>query len=46
MDVDFAFQYNHGVKTNGKYIQNNATLFGGDYKTTAFLPSLGLRFKF
>lgn len=46
MDIDFAFQYNHGVKTNGKYIQNNAILFGGDYKTTAFLPSLGLRFKF
>jgi long-chain fatty acid transport protein len=46
MDVDFAFQYNHGVKTNGKFIQNNAILFGGDYKTTAFLPSLGVRFKF
>ncbi len=46
MDIDFAFQYNHGVKTNGKYVQNNVILFGGDYKTTAFLPSLGLRFKF
>jgi long-chain fatty acid transport protein len=46
MDIDFAFQYNHGVKTNGKYIQNNTILFEGDYKTTAFLPSLGLRFKF
>lgn len=46
MDIDFAFQYNHGVKTNGKYVQNNVILFGGDYKTTAYLPSLGLRFKF
>lgn len=46
MDIDFAFQYNHGIKTEGKYIQNGVTLFGGEYKTTAFVPSLGLRFKF
>ena len=46
MAVDFGLQYINGAKTNGKFIQNGATLFGGDFKSIAYLPSLGVRFNF
>lgn len=46
MAVDLGFQYNTGMKTTGLIVQNGVTTFGGDYKTLAFLPSLGLRFNF
>lgn len=46
MAVDFGLQYINGAKTNGKFIQNGTTLFGGDFKSIAYLPSLGVRFNF
>ncbi|AGY54638.1 Putative outer membrane protein [Bacteroidales bacterium CF] len=43
--IDFGFQYLNGIKISGKH----PTTFGsfeGDYKTTAFLPSLGVHINF
>ena len=45
--IDLGFQYLNGEKTRGALPQASPmTAFQGDYKTTALLPSLGLRFNF
>ncbi len=46
MAVDLGFQVNSGQKTRGRIIQSGVSVFEGDFKTLAFLPSFGLRFNF
>ncbi len=45
--IDLGFQYLDGQKTRGSTPQAAPmTAFVGDYKSSAFLPSLGLHFNF
>jgi len=46
--VDFAFVYSHGGKIEGKYTGEpyDKAPFTGEYKVHAFLPSLGLSYRF
>jgi long-chain fatty acid transport protein len=45
--LDLGFQYLNGQKTRGSMPQASPMpAFEGEYKTTALLPSLGLRFNF
>lgn len=50
MSIDLAFAYINGAKTYGSYPFPTATnpdnVFAGDYKASAFMPSIGLSFKF
>ena len=49
LSVDFAFTYSNGPKTTGKFTAapfTAAAPFTGDYKVHAFLPALGLSYKF
>ncbi|MEG0891137.1 MAG: outer membrane protein transport protein [Bacteroidales bacterium] len=46
MSIDIAFGYMNGEKTHGTYPINETSLFEGDYKSYAFMPSLGVSFKF
>ncbi|MEA5007048.1 MAG: outer membrane protein transport protein [Rikenellaceae bacterium] len=43
--VDFGFQYLNGIKISGKHPTTFGS-FDGDYKTTAFLPTLGVHINF
>lgn len=48
--IDFAFTYINGAKVNGSYTypiseQQTAT-FAGEYKTHAFMPSIGVSYSF
>jgi len=45
--IDFGFQYLNGIKILGRTPQNPPLQeFTGEYKSIAYLPSLGLRFNF
>ena len=47
--LDFALTYSHGAKTTGYFSESPVSSvggFGGDYKVHAFLPSLGLSYRF
>lgn len=47
LSIDVALQYLNGIKIHGSMPQNAPLqAFEGDYKSTAFLPSLGVRFNF
>ncbi len=50
MSIDLAFAYINGAKTYGSYPNPSETapgaVFSGNYKAHAFMPSLGLSFKF
>ena len=45
MAIDLTLAYLAGQKTYGSY-NDGATTFAGDYQKSAFMPALGLRFKF
>lgn len=45
MAIDLTLAYLAGQKTFGTYKEGTAT-FSGDYQKSAFMPALGLRFKF
>lgn len=45
MAIDLTLAYLAGQKTYGTYNDGTAT-FAGDYQKSAFMPALGLRFKF
>lgn len=48
--IDFAFTFIKGFERSGTYSYKNGlgqpSTFGGKYKSTAYIPSLGLRFGF
>jgi len=41
--IDVSFLYIHGLKRTATYSPSN---FGGDYKTNAFIPGIGLTYQF
>ena len=44
LSIDVSFLYIHGLKRTGvTYAPSN---FGGDYKTSAVIPGIGLAYKF
>lgn len=47
MSIDLAFAYINGAKTYGSYTDPlSGVVFDGDYKAHAFMPSIGLSFRF
>lgn len=47
MSIDLAFAYINGAKTHGSYTDPlTKAVFAGDYKASAFMPSIGLSFRF
>lgn len=50
MSIDIALAYINGAKTYGSYPTptpaNEKVVFAGDYKANAFMPSIGLGFRF
>lgn len=44
--IDFAFLYINGKDTYGEYPVGPNTMFSGNYKSTAYVPSLGLSYRF
>lgn len=52
LSIDLALLYIDGIKKSGEYVTSSpissaaATYFRGDYKSTAFVPSLGVSYRF
>lgn len=46
MSIDLALGYIFGAETYGSYPMNETTVFDGYYKAQAFMPSVGLSFRF
>jgi long-chain fatty acid transport protein len=43
LSIDVSFLYIHGLERSSSYLPSN---FSGDYKTTAFVPGIGLTYQF